>query len=142
GARSGYMADRGHERRGALRGGFEMTGPAFVHTNGVDLAIWERPGSEPAILFCHATGFHARCWDQVIVRVPERRCLAIDMRGHGRSGKHAPPYRWRQFGEDLSEVVRAIGLRGALAVGHSMGGHAAVLAAANMPLAFAGLLLL
>jgi pimeloyl-ACP methyl ester carboxylesterase len=119
-----------------------MTGPTFVHVNGVDLALWERPGTEPTILFCHATGFHARCWDQVIARVPGRRCLAIDMRGHGRSGKPAPPYRWRSFGEDLSEVVRVIGLRGALAVGHSMGGHAAVLAAANVPEAFAGLLLL
>jgi pimeloyl-ACP methyl ester carboxylesterase len=119
-----------------------MTGPTFVHVNGVDLALWERPGTEPTILFCHATGFHARCWDQVIARVPGRRCLAIDMRGHGRSGKPAPPYRWRSFGEDLSEVVRVIGLRGALAVGHSMGGHAAVLATANVPEAFAGLLLL
>ena len=119
-----------------------MTGPTFVHANGVDLALWERPGTEPTILFCHATGFHARCWDQVIARVPDRRCLAIDMRGHGRSSKPALPYRWRYFGEDLSEVVRAIGLSGALAVGHSMGGHAAVLAAANVPEAFAGLLLL
>lgn len=120
----------------------EMAGPIFVHANGVDLALWERAGREPTILFCHATGFHARCWDQVIARVPEQRCLAIDMRGHGRSSNPPLPYRWRYFGEDLSEVVRAIRLRGALAVGHSMGGHAAVLAAATVPEAFTGLLLL
>jgi lipase len=119
-----------------------MNGPTFLHANGADLAVWERPGRDPAIVFSHATGFHARCWDQVIARVPERRCLAIDMRGHGRSSKPGPPCRWRQFGEDLAEVLRALELRGALAVGHSMGGHASVLAAAAVPGAFAGLLLL
>src|SRR5258708_33699884 len=89
-----------------------ITGPQFVRANDVDLALWERPGRDPAILFCHATGFHARCWDQIVARVPDRRCLAIDMRGHGRSSKPPLPYRWRRFGEDLSEVVRIIGLRG------------------------------
>ncbi len=112
--------------------------------NGVGLALYERAGAGRPILFAHANGFHARCWDQVIARLPGRRVYAVDLRGHGASDKPPPPgpYAWRRFGEDLAALGRALGLRGALAVGHSIGGHAAALAAALAPDLFAALLLL
>lgn len=110
--------------------------------NGMEIALWEWPGRDPAIFFCHATGFHARCWDHVIAHLPGRRCYAIDARGHGHSSKPAPPYRWRSFGEDVAAIAAQIQLSGAIAAGHSMGGHAATLAAALNPDSFSGLLLL
>jgi pimeloyl-ACP methyl ester carboxylesterase len=110
--------------------------------NNVEIAVWEWPGDEPAVFFCHATGFHARCWDQVIAQLPGRHCYAIDARGHGHSSKLAPPYHWRDFGYDAASVVSQLGLSSALGVGHSMGGHAVTLAAALRPDAFSGLLLL
>jgi lipase len=119
-----------------------MPNESRIAVNGVDLTIWEWPGEGLPILFVHATGFHARCWDQVIAHLPGRRCYAVDMRGHGRSSKPAPPYRWKNFGKDVAELASALGLSGALAVGHSMGGHSITLAAALAPAAFSGLLLL
>lgn len=113
-----------------------------VSVNGVEIALWEWPGQDPAVLFCHATGFHARCWDQVIAALPGRHCLALDFRGHGRSGKPDPPYAWRNFGRDVAEIVAARGLTEALGVGHSMGGHGITLAAALRPSAFSALLLI
>ncbi len=110
--------------------------------NGVDLAVWEWVGAEPAIILCHATGFHARCWDQIVARLPDRRCIALDFRGHGRSSKPPPPYSWRWFGEDLAALLAQMQIRDAIGVGHSMGGHAVTLAAAIRPEAFASLLLL
>ena len=112
--------------------------------NGVELALYEWPGAGRPILFAHATGFHARCWDRVIARLPGRRVYAVDLRGHGASAKPPPPapYAWRRFGEDLAALGRALDLRGALAVGHSIGGHAAALAAALEPDLFAALLLI
>jgi pimeloyl-ACP methyl ester carboxylesterase len=104
--------------------------------------VRERPGSEPAVLFLHATGFHSRCWDEVISRMPGRRAIAYDARGHGRSSKPAPPYHWRDFGRDAAALARALKLRGAVAVGHSMGGHAAALAAKLEPEAFSELVLI
>jgi pimeloyl-ACP methyl ester carboxylesterase len=112
-----------------------------LHVNGIDLALFEWPGDGPAILFAHATGFHARCWDQVIARLPGRHCYALDMRGHGRSDRPEPPYHWRRFGEDVAAVARELGLRGATGVGHSKGGHAVTVAAALEPGAFGRLLL-
>jgi len=114
-----------------------ITGPFMLSVKGNSIAVWERPGSEPAILFLHAAGFHSHCWNEVIARVPARRCICLDLRGHGRSSKHAPPYKWREFGLDVAAAASALGLHGATGVGHSLGGHALALAAAINPGAFA-----
>jgi pimeloyl-ACP methyl ester carboxylesterase len=115
----------------------------YVHLLRIDhLAIWEWPGSGPPILFTHATGFHGRLWDRVIEHFPHRRCLAIDLRGHGRSGKDLPSYAWKTFGEDTALVANRLELRETLGVGHSLGGHAMALAAALEPASFSGLLLI
>jgi len=119
-----------------------MTGPEYVRIASGELAVWERPGDAPAVLFCHATGMHARCWDQVVARIPDRRCIALDMRGHGRSFKPEPPYSWRSFGADVAELCSRMNLRGVIGVGHSMGGHSVTLAAALSPAAFSALVLI
>jgi pimeloyl-ACP methyl ester carboxylesterase len=94
-----------------------------------------------AIVLAHATGFHARCWDQVVARLGRRRIVALDQRGHGRSDGGLPVH-WRQFGEDLAALVRALELGPVLGVGHSMGGHATVEAAALEPARFRRLVLI
>jgi lipase len=113
-----------------------------IAVNGVTLCVFEWPGTEPAILLCHATGFHARCWDQVIAQLTGRRVIAVDMRGHGRSSKPDLPYQWKPFGEDVAGLTKELGLQGAIGAGHSMGGHAVALAAALNPAAFSRLTLI
>jgi lipase len=93
-------------------------------------------------IFAHATGFHGRLWDYIIRRLPGRRCLAVETRGHGRSARPDPPYRWRYLGQDLAGLLRILGLRGAFGIGHSSGGHSMVQAAALVPEAFAAMLLI
>jgi pimeloyl-ACP methyl ester carboxylesterase len=114
----------------------------FQTSDGAELAWYERPGEGPPLVFVHAAGFHGRCWDQVAARLAGRRCCALDLRGHGRSAKPAPPYRWPRFAQDLAELGRALDLRGAVGVGHSLGGYAVALAAALAPEVFARLLLI
>src|ERR1051325_2009778 len=114
----------------------------ILHVNGLEMAVWDWPGDGPPLLFAHATGFHGRCWDQIIGGLPGRRAIAVDCGGHGRSAKPDPPFPWRNFGHDLAEVARQLDLRDAIGVGHSMGGHSVTLAAALRPEAFSSLLLL
>jgi lipase len=113
----------------------------MLPVRGLDLAVWDWPGEGPPFFYAHATGFHGRCWDQVIRGLPGRRAIAVDLRGHGHSAKPDPPYCWRDFGEDLAEVTRLLDLQGAVGVGHSMGGHSIATAAASQPRAFSALLL-
>lgn len=112
-----------------------------LHANGVDLALFEWPGDGPPVFFAHATGFHARCWDQVVARLEGVHCYALDMRGHGRSEKPKPPYRWPDFGRDVADVCQQLGIEDAIGVGHSKGGYAVTMAAGLEPGTFAALLL-
>ncbi|MBX7214116.1 MAG: alpha/beta hydrolase [Thermoflexales bacterium] len=99
----------------------------------------------PPVVFLHATSFHARIWDQTIRHLrglqPGRRCLALDLRGHGRSAKSMPANPWPRARTDVVNVLEALGVRGALGVGHSFGGHAAIRAAAARPGLFDALVL-
>jgi lipase len=114
-----------------------------ILTNELNFAVWHWPGSsEQKHLFVHATGFHARCWDQVIARLPDYDCFAMDVRGHGQSEKTEPPLKWRDAGRDVARVASKLGLRGAIGIGHSMGGHSLCLAAAANPPLFSGLILI
>ncbi len=113
-----------------------------VSAGDVSIAVWEWAGESPPIIFVHATGFHGRLWDSVIGLLPARRIYSIELRGHGRSSKPEPPYRWRAFGRDVAGVARALALTGAIGIGHSSGGHAMALAASLAPEAFRQLLLI
>ena len=120
-----------------------------IHVNGVDLAYFERNQprtDEPTLLFVHATGFHGRIWDRVIEPLGDYHSIALEQRGHGRSEKRKIEH-WRVVGEDVAAFVKALGLRNLIGVGHSMGAHALVDAAAQTGVighagAFARLLLL
>ena len=113
---------------------FQTSGPQLTYFE------WGRKG-EPQVLLLHATGFHGRCWDEVVrVLGPGYNVYAVDMRGHGRSDK-VPPYVWATFAQDICELVEHLALEDAIGVGHSMGGHCLVQVAARLPRAFRRLLL-
>lgn len=101
---------------------------------------WGKPGGQTVFLV-HATGFHGRCWDEVVAALPaDFHVIAVEMRGHGRS-ERVPPYIWASFARDVTELVDHLGLKSAIGVGHSMGGHALVQVCARLPGAFERLLL-
>ena len=109
------------------------------HAGAAELCYfeWGTPKAcSPSWLFCHATGFHARCWDKVIAGLPDdAHAVAVDMRGHGRSAK-VPPYSWQSFGDDTVGLIETLDLSQIIGVGHSMGGHALTQAAARLPQRF------
>ena len=115
----------------------------FEDINGVRLACWERgvpSADQPTLLFVHATGFHGRVFDRLLESFPDHHSLCLEQRGHGRSEKVRIEH-WRTQGEDVAEWVRTLGLKNVIGVGHSMGAHALIDAAANCD-AFSQLLLL
>jgi pimeloyl-ACP methyl ester carboxylesterase len=101
----------------------------------------EARADHPDLIFLHATGMHGRCWDAVIGSLGGFHCYAVDALGHGQSDKPAPPHSWQAYGDDVTELARLLGLKGAIGVGHSMGGNSVTRATAALPQAFAALLL-
>lgn len=117
----------------------------MVDAGGLPLAVFEWRvscrGQGPSIVLVHATGFHARCWDRIVRLLPGRHVLAIELRGHGRSGSRALAH-WRELGADLAAAGQRLGVRDALWAGHSAGGHAVTVAAALEPSLCARLVLI
>jgi pimeloyl-ACP methyl ester carboxylesterase len=116
-----------------------------VDADGLTMACYEwrpeRRGQTPTLLCVHATGFHARVWDQTLAHLPPWHVVCVDLRGHGRSDK-TEIIGWAPFGRDLAALVRTLDLRRLHGVGHSMGAHGLVQAAAYEPERFERLTLI
>jgi len=106
-----------------------------MSSDGVAIAVHDMGGDGPPLVLAHATGFNGGVWGPVAHRLRSRfRCLALDLRGHGDSG--SPPdsdFRWHGFGQDLLAVVDGLGLAAPVAIGHSAGGTAVLLAEEARP---------
>ena len=98
-----------------------------LSVNGINMCYfqWGTP-SHPTVLLLHATGFHARCWDQVIrsIKTPVN-VISVDLRGHGRTDKQGP-YDWNTISQDVVCLIDLLELKEILIAGHSMGGRCAV----------------
>jgi len=107
----------------------------FLQIAGLRFRILERgPDAGRPLLLLHGTGDNAHTWDLLAPALAGTfRVLALDQRGHGKSGWAVPPsYRCEDYLEDLSAVIGSLGLEGLILLGHSMGAlHASLYAALN-----------
>lgn len=112
-------------------------------TSGVRLAVHDLGGEGPTLLCSHATGFHAIVWRPMAQHLADRyHSIALDYRGHGAATVPVDgDFHWRGFGEDALAVVDALRLDRPLAVGHSMGGAALLMAEVWQPGTFGALAL-
>lgn len=120
---------------------------AAVHTattpDGVDLALYDFGGVGDELLLVHATGFCAGVLLPLAGALGDRfHCLALDLRGHGRSGRPAGgDFAWSGFATDVLTAVDALGLERPVAFGHSCGGATLLLAEQRRPGTFRSLYL-
>ncbi len=105
-------------------------------SDGVSVAIHDFGGSGPTLLFSHATGFHAHCYQPIATRLSESfTSFALDHRGHGETPRPDDwQVDWDRYGDDATVAAEAIAPDGGLvAFGHSMGGASLVMAALRNP---------
>ena len=107
----------------------------------VTLVVHEWEGQGDPILMLHATGFHSRCWDQIIMRLPNAHIYAVDLRFHGASGAHGN-VDWQLMARDIEQLIDSLDLQRVLGVGHSLGGHLAARVAAERIERFRALVLI
>ena len=114
----------------------------FVDINeNLTYCAYEWEGEGPPILFCHATGFHGRIWDNVIRKLNNKHVISLDLRGHGFSTKSPPPYPWESIAPDIISLIEKMDLKNVIGVGHSMGGYIITTVAGLIPDRFGGLVL-
>ncbi len=102
--------------------------------DGVEIAYDARGAGNPAVLFLHGWCCHRGHWDAAMdALAPTHRVVAIDLPGHGSSGRDRDAWDLPALARDVETVTRKLRLRRVILVGHSMGGPVSLLAAARMP---------
>jgi len=104
---------------------------ATIDHNGIKLAYEERGAGKPAFLFVHGWTCNRSFFaPRAVYFAPSHRVVSVDLRGHGESDKPAGSYPISAYADDLAYVIAQLGLGKVVAVGHSMGGLAALQLAA------------
>jgi lipase len=93
---------------------------------------WGDPKGSPVVCLHGVTGHGRRFRRLAEERLPSRRVVGIDYRGHGRS-TWEPPWSVEQHVADLVDTAEALGIESAACVGHSFGGKLVAELAARHP---------
>lgn len=111
---------------------------------GVQLAYTSAgPHGASTVVLLHAWGETSRSFDRLIQLLPATlRTVALDLRGHGQSGKPATGYSLAALARDVVEFMDAAGIESAVLVGSSSGGYLAQQVAIMYPHRVAGLALI
>src|ERR1700758_2349293 len=106
----------------------------FRADDGLEIVGEGRGQGDTALVFLHGWCGDREYWKhQVEVFAADYRVVALDQAGHGESGKGRKAWTADGLAGDVEAVVKALGLKRVILVGHSMGGSVALLAAKRMP---------
>ena len=94
----------------------------FIETGDGAFLFCKEWGTGKPVLFLHSWAVHSDLWQYQMIDLSNRgiRCIAYDMRGHGRSSDPGRGYNFDNLADDLHTVIERFGLREACVVGHSV----------------------
>src|SRR5262249_44443860 len=102
--------------------------------DGLTLVYETQGKGKTALIFLHGWCGERAYWkNQINVFANEYRAIALDQAGHGESGKERKEWTIESLAGDVESLVKALGIKRAILVGHSMGGPVSLVAAKRMP---------
>lgn len=102
--------------------------------DGLSIVYDVRGNGDTALVFLHGWCGDREYWKkQADAFADDYRVITMDLAGHGESGKDRKEWTVSSLARDVEAVVKALGLKRVILVGHSMGGPVALLAAKRMP---------
>jgi sigma-B regulation protein RsbQ len=103
-------------------------------SDGLNLVYDSRGTGDTALVFLHGWCGNRAWWkDQMSGFAGDFRCIAVDQAGHGESGKDRKEWTAAGLAADVESLVKSLGLKRVILVGHSMGGPIALAAAKRLP---------
>ncbi|HEY4212005.1 MAG TPA: alpha/beta hydrolase [Steroidobacteraceae bacterium] len=95
--------------------------------DGVHIEYRVYGAGEPAIVLVHGWSCDANYWNEQLAPLKAKyTVVAVDLAGHGASGKNRSDWSMASYGDDVAAVVRQIPNHQVIIVGHSMGGTVAL----------------
>jgi pimeloyl-ACP methyl ester carboxylesterase len=102
--------------------------------DGVEIVYSVAGKGEPALVFVHGGLANRGFWDgQLKAFGPRYRTIALDLAGHGESGRNRVKWGMPEFGADVKAVIDAERAKQVIIFGNSLGGPVAVEAALLLP---------
>ena len=101
---------------------------------------YKSAGEGGPLLYVHGNTGSSTWWERTM-ELPGFRCVAPDLPNFGRSGALGREISIDSYAEALAGFIRAMGMAGAVAVGHSLGGAVCLSLAARHPELIGGLVL-
>jgi pimeloyl-ACP methyl ester carboxylesterase len=94
----------------------------YAEVGNVKLFYTDEGAGDPPILFVHGYSCDSHDWSwQIPHFVGSHRVIAMDNRGHGRSGVPESGYDHDDFANDTANLLEYLGCGPVVAVGHSLG---------------------
>lgn len=119
-----------------------QTGSVTVDDTPIAYRAWGELGTT-GIVLVHGGGAHSRWWDHIAPLLADgRRVAALDLSGHGDSGRR-DEYTLDQWAHEVLAVATDAGIAAPpVVIGHSMGGFIALRAAGVYGSALAGIVVI
>ncbi|MBZ5615701.1 MAG: alpha/beta hydrolase [Acidobacteriia bacterium] len=103
-------------------------------TDGVRIAYEVRGQGALALVFVHGWSCNRSFWaGQMEPFSRHFKVVAVDLAGHGDSGRNREKWTIQSYGEDVAAVVKKLNLKRVILIGHSMGGDVIPEAALRLP---------
>src|SRR5436190_4673995 len=110
------------------------TADPVIKNGNVKIAYTDTHTGDTTLLFVHGWCINKSYWlSQVSYFKNRYRVVTMDLPGFGESGKNRNTWNTATFGQDVTAVIKQLGLKNVILVGHSMAGDIIVQAANNAP---------
>jgi pimeloyl-ACP methyl ester carboxylesterase len=109
--------------------------------DGVRIAYEVRGEGSLALVFVHGWSCNRSFWaGQMEPFSRQFKVVAVDLAGHGDSGRNREKWTVQSYGDDVAAVVKKLDLKRVILIGHSMGGDVIPEAALRLPGRVVGLI--
>ena len=110
-------------------------------TDGVRIAYEVRGEGSLALVFVHGWSCNRSFWaGQLEPFSRQFKVVAVDLAGHGDSGRNREKWTIQSYGDDVAAVVKKLNLKRVILIGHSMRGDVIPEAALRLPGRVVGLI--
>jgi pimeloyl-ACP methyl ester carboxylesterase len=105
----------------------------YAAIRGAQIFYTDEGNGGPPLIFVHGWTCDSHDWMWQLPAFGDRRTIAFDLRGHGRSSAPEGGYDVPSLAADISELMDSLGIAKAILVGHSLGGVVSSYLASTAP---------